>query len=161
MYPKSQPNPKDKRKSSRSSSQNRSRKKSRSRSKSRSISKKKSYKSPNKFYFNQKSVFLTYPHVEKYGIAKDELGEYLFDTFKCKVTVICLEHHQDGSPHLHAWLEWEENFYTKNNRIFDYKNTHPNIGCMKDKTKNTRANALKYMMKEDKELAYFYLKILI
>lgn len=104
------------------------------------------------FYFRQKSVFLTYPHVEKYNIEKKELGEYLYDTFKCEITVVCLEHHKDGNPHLHAWLEWETPFYTRNPHIFDYKNAHPNIGQMLDKYKNKRSNALNYMLKEDENL---------
>lgn len=104
------------------------------------------------FNFKQKSILLTYPHVEKYNIGKEELGEYLYDTFNCKITVVCLEHHKDGNPHLHAWLEWEEVFSTKNAHIFDFKGAHPNIGQMLDKGKNTRSNALNYMCKEDENL---------
>ncbi len=104
------------------------------------------------FNFHQKSVLLTYPHVEKYNIAKNELGEYLYDVFNCSVTVVCLEHHKDGSPHLHAWLEWETPFSTRNAHIFDFKNAHPNIGQMFDKGKNKRSNALNYMLKEDNDL---------
>ena len=109
-------------------------------------------KSPSNFYFKQKSCFLTYPHVEKSGMTKEDLGNYLYDTFKCSVTVVCLEHHKDGNPHLHAWIEWEEQFFTRNIRLFDYKGQHPNIGRMQDKRKNTRNNALTYMMKEDNNL---------
>lgn len=132
-----------------------------SKSSSRSNSNKKYKKNPYNnitnpnnsiFYFKQKSVFLTYPHVEKYNIQKEELGNYLYDTFNCTVTVVCLEHHQDGNPHLHAWLEWENPFFTKNAHIFDYKDAHPNIGQMLDKYKNKRGNALNYMLKEDQNL---------
>ena len=107
----------------------------------------------NKIYdFKQKSVLLTYSHIEKYNFSKEELGDYLYDTLKCKITVVCLEHHKDGNPHLHAWLEWEEEFRTRNPHIFDYKDCHPNIGQMFEKHKNTRNNALNYMLKEDNNL---------
>ena len=142
--------------------QNKEKRKSRSKSisnsikgKSKSKSKspiKTSYKSNTNFYFKQKSVFLTYPHTEKSGIEKYELGEYLYDTFKCVITVVALEHHKDGNPHLHAWLEWKDIFYTKNYSIFDFKNHHPNIGQMENKNKNTRHNALQYMLKEDQNV---------
>ena len=122
--------------------------------KSKSKSPNNTITNPNNkiYHFCQKSVLLTYPHVEKHGIEKEELGNYLYDTLNCKITVVCLEHHKDGNPHLHAWLEWEERFQTKNAHIFDYKNCHPNIGEMFDKGKNTRNNALTYMLKEDNNL---------
>ena len=132
-----------------------------SRSKSKKNKSKSKSKSPNNdirnpsgayFYFKQKSVLLTFAHTEKYGLEKNFLGEYLYDTLKCEVTVVCLEHHKDGNPHLHAWLEWDSPFYTTNAHIFDVKGCHPNIGQMFDKCKNTRNNALTYMIKEDKEL---------
>ena len=133
-------------------SRNSSRSTSKNKNKSRSKSKKRSYSKKGNFYFNQKSVFLTYPHTEKYGISKDELGQYLYTTFNCSVTVVCLEHHQDGNPHLHAWLEFYEQFYTKNYNVFNYKGLHPNIGKMNDIRKNTRENVLNYMLKEDNNL---------
>ena len=130
-------------------------------SKSKSKSKNKNYKNPNNdirnpnnsvFNFNQKSVFLTYAHVENYDFDKKMLGEYLYDKFKCEVTVVCLEHHKDGNPHLHAWLEFDKQFHTRNPHIFDFHYCHPNIGQMLDKYKNSRNNALQYMMKEDEDL---------
>ena len=130
-------------------------------SKSKSKSKKKGSKSPNNkitnpnnsiFYFKQKSVFLTYAHTKNYDIDKKLLGEHLYDTFNCEITVVCLEHHKDGNPHLHAWLEFKTPLNTRNPHIFDYNGCHPNIGQMLDKYKNKRANALNYMLKEDKNL---------
>ena len=50
-------------------SRNSSRSTSKNKNKSRSKSKKRSYSKKGNFYFNQKSVFLTYPHTEKYGIS--------------------------------------------------------------------------------------------
>ena len=141
---------------SKTKSKSKNNSKSKSRSKSRDSQKssnnRRSYSNPNNFFFHQKSILLTYAHTEKTGITKEELGNYLFDTFKCIVTVVCLEHHKDGAPHLHAWLEWDEAFYTKDARIFDFKGHHPNIGVMLDKKKNTRGNALNYMLKEDQNL---------
>ena len=135
----------------------RSKSKSKSRSKSKSSAKgdkpnSMSYSYRGNFYFKQKSILLTYTHTENPKISKKELGDFLHDTFKPKVTVVCEETHQDGSPHLHAWLEWDEVFYTQNAFLFDYKNKHPNIGFIKDITKNTRSNALNYMMKQDDNL---------
>ena len=130
--------------------QKNNKRKSHSRDNSRDKSKSKEKKGG--FYFKQKSVFLTYSHTEKTGIQKIELGNYLFETFNCAVTVVCLEHHKDNNPHLHVWLEFKEVLYTRNVKIFDFKNHHPNIGSMRDKFKSSRQNALDYMMKEDKEL---------
>ena len=129
-------------------------KKNKSRSTSRSRSKSPSYNNNNKFFFKQKSVFLTYPHSNKNTVIdKISLGKFLNDSLKCYIVVVCQETHQDGSPHLHAWCEWEQEFYTRNYRVFDFRGHHPNIGQMIDKRKNTRANVLNYMIKEDKELS--------
>ena len=136
----------------RSKSKKSSRSSSKKKNKSRSSSKYRSYSNEKNFFFKQKSVFLTYPHIENTGITKEDIGYYLKDTFKCSVTIVCLEHHQDGNPHIHCWLEFEDVLYTKNVAIFDYKGKHPNIGCMKDNKKNTRENVLNYMMKEDDKL---------
>ena len=60
----------------------------------------------------------------------------MHDTLKPNVTVVFEETYKDGSPHLHAWLDWEDVFYTQNAFLFDYKEKHPNIGFIKDITKN-------------------------
>lgn len=104
------------------------------------------------FNFNQKSIMLTYARTDKSGIQKADLGNYLITNFNPSVVVVCLEHHKDGNPHLHAWLEWENKFNSRDPRIFDFKGHHPHIGGMKNKQKNTRGNALTYMMKEDTDL---------
>ena len=146
FYPKNQSrnrnlsNPK-----SRSNSSNRSRSRNKDKSKIRT-------KSYSVFKFSQKSVMLTYSRTDKTGIQKQELGDYLYNTFKPKVCVVALEHHQDGNPHLHVWLEWEEVFNSRDPRIFDFKKHHPNIGIMLEGQKNTRLNALRYMIKEDNDL---------
>lgn len=128
--------------------------KSKSKSRSKSPDKKKEKTINPNFFFKQKSIFLTYPHTEKQNISKQELGDFLLDTFKPEVLVVCCEHHKDGGLHLHAWMEFNEVFYTRNYRLFDFKNNHPNIGRILNASKNTRANALNYMLKEDKELLY-------
>lgn len=112
--------------------------------------------SKNKFYFKQNSAFLTYPHTENKEISKKELGDFLFDTFDCEITVICEEHHKDGGLHLHAWIELKNELYTRDCHIFDFNGCHCHIGKMKDGKKNTRANVLNYMTKEDKELLYYF-----
>lgn len=120
---------------------------------SHSRSKSPMYQRKKKFYFKQKSVFLTYPHTEKgTPINKYDLGLYLYDNLKASITVVCEEKHQDGNPHLHGWIEWENEFYTSNYRVFDYKDHHPHIGSMKNKLKNTRNNVLSYMLKQDTHL---------
>ena len=116
-------------------------------SKSRSKSREKSI--PKYFKLSQKSVLLTYARTDKTNLKKADLGNYLYGKYKLKVLVVAEEHHKDGNPHLHAWLEWEELFSTRDPREFDYKNHHPNIGKIKDAKKNTRENALKYLTKED------------
>ena len=131
-------------------------KKGKSRKSSKSPSEEPRGKSKNnkqKYYnFNQKSVMLTYPHTDNPQITKIELGEYLRDHLKADRVVVCQEFHKDGSPHLHAWIEWDERFNSNDPRVFDFKGKHPNIGHMNDKNKNTRGNALTYMMKTDNDL---------
>lgn len=135
-----------KRKSSREPEVKKYRRKSKSRSKSPDKKKK------NCFFFYQKSVMLTYSHVEKSNFSKKELADYLHDTFKAVVVVACEEKHKDNNPHYHVWVEFEDKFYSKNCRVFDYKGIHPNIGEMLKKEKNTRGNALNYMTKTDDNL---------
>ena len=113
----------------------------------------KSKDKKKKYYnFNQKSVMLTYTHTDNPKITKQEIGEYFRDHFNAKVVVVCEELHKDGSPHLHVLVEWEEKFNSHSVDIFDFKGKHPNIGRMENKNKNTRGNALTYMMKYDKNL---------
>lgn len=83
------------------------------------------------FNFNRKTVFLTYAQsdcltkedVLAHWKAKHELSEY----------IVALERHQDGSPHIHAYLHFQKQVHTRNERYFDLvsphcgKQFHPNI----------------------------------
>nr|QBY34615.1 replication associated protein [Tomato leaf curl virus] len=87
----------------------------------------------NRFKINAKNYFLTYP---KCSLTKEEALSQLLNlqtpTSK-KFIRICRELHEDGTPHLHVLIQFEEKFLCKNNRILDLTSPtrsahfHPNI----------------------------------
>lgn len=95
------------------------------------------------FNFNRKTVFLTYPHAKfdkqafrDYWEAKHGLSEF----------VIAEEAHEDGSPHMHAFLQFRDQVHTRDERYFDYEGKHPHINTPNKKTSIEKVK--KYCMKE-------------
>lgn len=41
--------------------------------------------------------------------------------------VVAEERHQDGNKHFHAYILYEKKIDTKNCRLYDFKNHHPNV----------------------------------
>lgn len=79
------------------------------------------------FQLKSKNIFLTYPQCTA---TREELLEHLQTLLRdnsLTYVVIGLETHQDGSPHLHCYLNCEEQVRTRNKRFFDFRNFHPNI----------------------------------
>lgn len=69
---------------------------------------------------------LTYPQCD---VSKEDMMEFLQALPKVpKFIIVCEEKHEDGSPHLHAVLQWERKLDTRDERYFDYDTFHPNIG---------------------------------
>lgn len=70
------------------------------------------------FRFCAKNVFLTYPHC---GL---DLNKFMFNANKF---LIAKELHQDGDPHIHCFLHFENKINTYNQKYFDIEGYHPNI----------------------------------
>lgn len=82
------------------------------------------------FTIRCRSVFLTYP---KCKTTKEELFTKLSAIIEKKDLsisdyIVAHELHQDGEPHLHAYLHFSGELYvTKNARFFDVDGNHPNV----------------------------------
>lgn len=100
-----------------------------------------------KFHACKKGYFLTYPQC---SLTRSDLGDHLL-SLGPEIVVVSQEKHKSGDLHLHAWCEWTKPKNVKRADFFDYKGFHCNIGSTKKKKCNTRANALKYILKSDEE----------
>lgn len=78
------------------------------------------------FRLSTRNLFLTYPH---YTHDKEALLLYLAElltTYGPHIRV-ARELHEDGSPHMHAFIRLERKCSTRNERYFDHLSRHPNI----------------------------------
>nr|ALK03566.1 replication initiator protein [Whitefly-associated begomovirus 7] len=74
---------------------------------------------PKRFQIYAKNYFLTYPHCSlPVSEALSQLHT-LNTAVNKKFIRVCRELHEDGSPHLHALLQFEGKFKCKNPRFFD------------------------------------------
>lgn len=87
-------------------------------------------------------VFLTYARCET---DKEELGRHL-EELGATSGIVAREAHEDGTPHLHAIIDWGAKRNVKDPRKFDYEGVHPNIQAVRN-VKSTE----KYIRKEDDE----------
>jgi len=69
-----------------------------------------------------KHVFLTWP---KTPITKDDLLKVLLDQFELKYACVVVEPHKDGTPHLHALIQFS-NSYSCPRVIKKFKPLYPN-----------------------------------
>lgn len=79
------------------------------------------------FRIQAKNLFLTYPRcLETKSALIDFLKEKLYNR---NVLYICVseELHEDGVPHLHAFVSLDKKLDTQNERYFDAGDYHPNI----------------------------------
>lgn len=85
----------------------------------------------NKFKIETKEFSLTYP---KCNLQDEVLLSYFRVKFdeKIKYAAVVRELHQDGTPHLHAHIQFKKRFCATE-RSFDFNDFHPNI----QKTKNS------------------------
>ena len=77
-----------------------------------------------KYRLQAKQVFLTYPKCEA---TKEELADHLGSLRETTRLVVAEEKHADGTPHLHAYVNYVKKLDTTNPRFFDYKDNHPNV----------------------------------
>lgn len=76
------------------------------------------------FKFDSEYAFLTYPHsIFEHG----ELHAFLNSLCTTEWCRIATETHADGDPHVHVVCKFSRRFVSRNERIFDYNERHPNI----------------------------------
>lgn len=68
---------------------------------------------------------LTYP--QSNGLSQQELFDYLKKQKNITYVLVSAETHKDGSPHLHAHLQYSRRKDIKNQEYFDHKGKHCNI----------------------------------
>lgn len=95
----------------------------------------------SKFRFNSKSVFLTYPQAEglSFELIAAKLKEVGFNDY-----VIAKENHQDGNVHFHAFAERTARFQSRDERVFDINEKHPNI-----QSPRNRKDVINYVTKDN------------
>lgn len=106
----------------------------------------------SKFEVKQKSFLLTY--AQSGNLTKEEILDALLAK-GAAVVVVAQEHHKSGDIHHHAWVEFESVKHIRDCNYFDVGDRHANIGKVRNAARNTRANAIPYITKEDKEPACF------
>lgn len=83
-----------------------------------------------KFRINARSVFLTYPQCP---LSKEELLTFLCTLkYEAQYVIVCMEKHKDGTPHLHALINFQKKIDLQNQRFFDINGYHPNIQTTKN-----------------------------
>jgi len=81
------------------------------------------------FRFNARNAFLTYPHCD---VEPSTLGEFLLGLRQAQYILVARENHSDGTPHLHALVQWIDKFNFRDERRFDFNGHHPNIQPARD-----------------------------
>lgn len=82
-----------------------------------------------KFNITARGWFLTYPQC---SLAKEEVLQALKDKGRVILqAVVSRELHEDGTPHIHAYLFLSDRFNTKNSRFWDIGNFHGNYQSAK------------------------------
>lgn len=73
------------------------------------------------FRLNSKQLFLTYPHCP---IKKEDALSILSKIVSLEKYIICEELHEDGTPHLHAYIKSVKILDIRSNRYFDLNEYH-------------------------------------
>lgn len=85
------------------------------------------------FRINAKNYFLTYPQCP---IPKETLLTFLKEQRPTQYVCVASEQHADGSPHLHALVQYVAKYNCRNPRAFDYQSEghtyHCNVQPAKD-----------------------------
>lgn len=92
------------------------------------------------FRIQAKHVLLTYAQcgdLDPWAV-NDHLGQL---GAEC---IVGREEHSDGGVHLHAFVQWERKFESRNQRVFDVDGCHPNIQTVK----KTHWKAYDYAIKD-------------
>lgn len=96
-----------------------------------------------------KQWFLTYPQCG--DLSKEQVLDHLKTIDTVQEYVIALELHQDGHPHLHAFVKFETGVLTRHaTPIFDVQGKHGNYQAVR-----SCINVIKYCTKEDDYISNF------
>ncbi|ADN93260.1 replication associated protein [Digitaria didactyla striate mosaic virus] len=90
---------------------------------------------PLSFNVRSQHVFLTYPRCP---IPPKDAGSFLkklCKRYNIQYMYIAQELHQDGEPHLHAFLQFDKVFRTTSAKYFDFFEFHPNIQAARNPEK--------------------------
>lgn len=95
------------------------------------------------FRFNAKTCFLTFAQC---SLSKEEVLERLTQAHPIQDYIVARERHQDGNYHIHCYLRFSKKIDSRNPRVFDVLDHHPNIKAL---TKvDAYRNAQKYAKKD-------------
>lgn len=76
------------------------------------------------FRLNTKKAVFTY---SKCPLSKETVYNHINAKYPIKYARICIEAHADGTPHLHAAIEWKKKINITNSRTFDIDGFHANV----------------------------------
>lgn len=98
------------------------------------------------------AVFLTYSQVG--DASRDDLVEFFIGIPFVTGGIACVELHEDGGRHFHAWLDLKSQSTFTNDR-FDFQDLHPNVViCPGNKKSDASQNRIQYCKKDD-DWVYF------
>lgn len=83
----------------------------------------------NQFRLQTTKVFLTYPRCGE----RQSIESFLKEQPNIRCFIVAAEHHSDGEPHIHAYVEYGSKLHTRNERYFDVAGYHPNIQAVRSK----------------------------
>lgn len=96
---------------------------------------------PRTFHYDGVHVFLTYPQCP---LEREQLRDFLVELAPNCSYIIGRELHDDGNPHLHAYVHFGGRRRFRDTTVFDVEGYHPNI----QKPRNAR-HCIAYCRKED------------
>jgi len=100
---------------------------------------------PRRFRLASRDVLLTYPQCDA---SKEELEQHLRRVFKdFAKAAICLEHHSDGSPHLHAIVHLTKRCDLHSSRTLDFRDGRGRIFHGNYQPARSTARSLDYVEK--------------
>lgn len=85
------------------------------------------------FKFDSTYVFLTYPHS---SFDHTEFHGFINSVCTTEWCRVATEQHADGDPHVHVIAKFIRRFQSRNERIFDYQERHPNIQAVRSVSKS-------------------------
>lgn len=98
------------------------------------------------FRFDSEYAFLTYTHCTA---TAQQLYDFVNSVKNVEWARICVEHHQDGEPHLHAICKFSGRLQSRNSRVLDFNEVHPNIQPVRSVNR-----ALAYVAKDGQFVDY-------